>query len=870
MKRRFILSLFALTLLSGSFLSLNNKFACVKASADGEVLIRNTLYSVYEAEYGTKLGPSTNVVDAPNCSNQKAIDLNCDGSVNIANIEVNSTGVYQIAIAYCTLSENCKLEFSVNNVTQSIMINSFTKTDKWAMDGGHPNYVYTQAYLYENYANTIKLHSCSDANFLNIDMIGISQTPYRIEAEACTLTSASIIDSNPIASDTMAVDCGDGGMISFDIVMNEDIFVDIVVGYYTGNTGAKIGLDINDTFSSNTVPRANGWCAENRRLADVFRVTKKLNSGINTIKVNSDNISQSKYINLDFIDIDPVGENILPFEQIDEFYADGMRIQAEYATDYVGNFVNKNIEIHQGGTGSDGYTLASSDGNPSWKVHVQNSGRYYFQAAYYGGNSGVSIYESTSASYDFYYKKVTTGETITETYTFYEATALWNTNAYSSKIIEAINLEEGDYIIYFLRKNNYMDLDWFRLYQLDLGIDDRIEAEDVVIGDANVQKNQNLYPVLSNYAVELAAGMLHFEVYAESSGHYQMYMAGYTETLDSYLFLNINNSGFVPNKVGENAKGWLSPTSTKNYIIFQITLTQGLNTIEIKKGNDDIAYNYVDIDYIEFAKDGIIRSNISMGNGDSISLDELIDFETDINAIYSSNAGIVDIVGDKVIALGSGKAYLTIEFVYDGVGLKNYITIEVSKGDYPLADEIKALDTTKTYNGRYQNVDVICPSGWTCLYEGSGKAVGSYNMKVTFKHPNYNDIIRNATLTIVTNSRTYTGDDLILEDKEVTYDGKEQILVASCPIDWSFIYLTENVYTEVGTYTISVKFTHNENMYDDVTKTATLTISAPIPPKDNTGLILGITFGSIGAVATTIGVIFLFKYIKKKKNLLPR
>lgn len=686
----------------------------------------------------------------------------------------------------------------------------------------------------------------------------------RHEAESF---SNNIISNNPWASNKKGVDLGDSGKISYTFNLDESGQYDIVVGYYTGSAGAKLRLIVNDINYDETIYHPNGWLKDTERIALAKRFTVDFFEGENTIEIASYNSGKNKYLNLDFFDINEVGKNILGVEDIDSFVADGMRIQGEYACDYVGNYCNKTIKMHNGGDGSDGLTIASEDydGCPAYRVYVPETGAYNLQIAYYSSNA-------TSSKYTFFAKNENDNSIVSNAIDFPVAPNNWNTNFYSSKVNSIMNLKAGYNIIYFNRNANYSDIDWFRLFKLITpSLGDKIEAEDVGYGDFNAKKHQDQYPILSNYAVELAQGYLSFKINIEEAGKYRLYLAAYTETREAYLKIKINLGDTICYTVGDKANGWLNASSSLNMIDFEIELESGENTINIYKGDDDIQFNYVDIDYIKIYKDVFLVDEIVLEAEEVRPLSEIYDFDNIIKAA-SLNNRVVKIEDDSLVAVGAGEAIIRFTYTVDGVDLRKDIRVIIEKKDYQNVDDIKAFDTVKHFNNRVQYVDVVCPKGWTNIQTGNGSQIGEYDVTITFTHPFYNDIVKHAKLVIDSVRIDYIGDDFFFDDQIIEYDGQFHALTASFPLGWSVKYDCDNSFSEIGTYEVTATFVNDDQIYNDIVKKATLTIT---PKKEDESkkrtsriitTILVSTFSLAGA--TTIGVI-LFRYFKKKNNLKP-
>lgn len=115
----------------------------------------------------------------------------------------------------------------------------------------------------------------------------------------------------------------------------------------------------------------------------------------------------------------------------------------------------------------------------------------------------------------------------------------------------------------------------------------------------------------------------------------------------------------------------------------------------------------------------------------------------------------------------------------------------------------------------------------------------------------------------------YDGNDLYFDDLTVFYDGKPHSIIASCPIEWTFTYDKSNTYTEIGVYEVSATFVDSTNYYENVIKTATLTILEEEKDETKLPIILGTSFGSLGLILVSVAIYFGVREYKKKKYTKP-
>ena len=183
---------------------------------------------------------------------------------------------------------------------------------------------------------------------------------------------------------------------------------------------------------------------------------------------------------------------------------------------------------------------------------------------------------------------------------------------------------------------------------------------------------------------------------------------------------------------------------------------------------------------------------------------------------------------------------------YNDVEMLAVLTI--NKADYT-GNDLIFEDGEFDYDGSEHALVAQAPQGWEISYENNNLTnSGTVEVKAVFSHECYNDIEKFAVLTV--NKVDYTGNDLIVNDVSVEYDGLEHQVEVNVPSGW-VISFSEDGIIEAGTYEITVTLSHNN--YLDVVKTATLTITKTVPPQQ-----LGNIFGCGGSVfASIFGVLAL-------------
>lgn len=676
----------------------------------------------------------------------------------------------------------------------------------------------------------------------------------RLEAEDYNNNSLPVITNNKNASGGKAVDAGEYGSVNYTFKMEKSGTYRLSLGYYSGGPTPKISINVNnEDLLVYDIDVLNGWCQNeaNKQPTNRLPIAKSLEvelvEGVNTIIYSS----AGAYVNLDYIAIYEVDAPYSEHEMYAHLNADGSRIQAEWCRDVVGNYSDKNVRMCDAGTCSDGLSLSVDDDAPSspgWIVNAPSDGEYTMQFAYYGSNNAQATYNwfINGAKHEFVFPACPAG---------------WNRDAYSSKVSFKVNLNKGENIIYYnYAGKGFIDYDWFRLYQSNVELDKKIEAEDYMNGDVNAKKSSKDYSFLSSYAVEMAQGNVSFDINVSEEGTYSLFLAAYTGTVGAYYNVNVNGENTKCVVSHKQVSGWINDEdeskrcSEENFIETDINLKQGKNTITISKGGDEIGLNYIDLDYIVVTKGFIDDSDLSLKANEIKSLAEIVTLNPEKLTITSNNEKVVKIENDSLIAASGGNAEITIKYINGDVNFETIIKVNVSKHDYN-GDDLEAIDTVKTYTGEKCFVDVVMPEGWSFTQTGDSIQVGEYEVTVTFIHPSYNDVVKTAKLTIVKGA--YAGNDLIAEDTTFIYDGEEKFIVASAPYGWTIEY-DNNGQIEVGEYDVKVTFKHNN--FDTVTKNVTLTIIEPVEEFNALPMILG-----GGVVIVGVGTC-LFIFLRKRKS----
>jgi len=358
-----------------------------------------------------------------------------------------------------------------------------------------------------------------------------------LEAEKYNVNNLTVINSNPNASGYKALDAGASGSVTYDLNIKNAGNYRLALGYYSGGVKGKAALKVNVNGKEEVyqITTFNGWCKDTNRLPIAYSVDIYLNEGQNQIIYGA----AGEYVNLDYIAIYDVNAEYSQEEMYANLWADGSRIQAEWAVDVVGDFCDKNIAIKEKGSCTDGFTFSVDDdylSKPGYVVNATSGGTYVFQVAFYGANSVTPKYLFNVNGNDYLI-------------TLPKSPANWNRDSYSTKASFEVELVEGKNVIYYsYAKSGFADFDWFRLYKKDsVSLNEVIEAEDYILGDVNAIKSSSKYSFVSNYVVELAQGSVDFEVSVDSAGSYVLYVSSYTGTNGAYQYININGKCTIEN-----------------------------------------------------------------------------------------------------------------------------------------------------------------------------------------------------------------------------------------------------------------------------------------------------------------------------------
>ena len=222
-----------------------------------------------------------------------------------------------------------------------------------------------------------------------------------------------------------------------------------------------------------------------------------------------------------------------------------------------------------------------------------------------------------------------------------------------------------------------------------------------------------------------------------------------------------------------------------------------------------------------------------------ITADEILaklDVESDWNytnkPVKITNKSVLELESNDAIAAGS----FTFKVKYKGTDVTSVnITITIQKGTYDMSG-VSFEDDSFKYDGNTHSLAITgtLPDGVTVSYEGNGETdFGEYTVtaKFTGDADNY-EPIANMTAKLKIEKGDYVLEGITFEGANYPYDGETHSLSISGDLpDWisvDYFNADDSKFegaTEIGSYTITAKFTHSNNNYNEIEPmTATLVI----------------------------------------------
>ena len=335
-------------------------------------------------------------------------------------------------------------------------------------------------------------------------------------------------------------------------------------------------------------------------------------------------------------------------------------------------------------------------------------------------------------------------------------------------------------------------------------------------------------------------------------------VASFTGDADNYNAIPDKTAVLTINKATYNMEGisFLDKTVTYNGQQFKVEIAGELPTgVSVSytnnKGTNAGVYNAVasftgDADNYNAIPDktAVLTINKATYNMEGISfLDKTVTYNgqqfkveiagelpTGVSVAYENNA-----------QTNAGKYTITASFTGDA---DNYNAIPnqtavltIEKATYDMSAVVFA-DKTVVYNGTAFSIDANnLPTGVSVTYENNAQTnAGEYTITASFTGDadNYN-AIPNQTAVLTIEKATYDMSAVVFADKAVVYNGTAFSIDASnLPTGVSVAY-ENNGQTNVGIYTITAKFTGNENYNAIPDKTAVLTIKTAMLTFDTDG-----------------------------------
>ena len=152
-------------------------------------------------------------------------------------------------------------------------------------------------------------------------------------------------------------------------------------------------------------------------------------------------------------------------------------------------------------------------------------------------------------------------------------------------------------------------------------------------------------------------------------------------------------------------------------------------------------------------------------------------------------------------------------------------TLTVAKATYDMSGVVFA-DKSVVYNGSAFSIEATnLPNGVSVEYENNGKTdAGVYTVTAKFTgNQNYN-LIADKTATLTVAKATYDMSGVVFADKSVVYNGSAFSIEATNLPNGVSVEYENNGKTDAGVYTVTAKFTGNQNYNLIADKTAVLVI----------------------------------------------
>ena len=374
------------------------------------------------------------------------------------------------------------------------------------------------------------------------------------------------------------------------------------------------------------------------------------------------------------------------------------------------------------------------------------------------------------------------------------------------------------------------------------------ESKEVIYGDAVPTYTVSYNGLVNNETSSVLGGTLSFvSSYSQTSnvGEYDIAASGLTS--ENYEIIYVDGKVIVSQKEvgliwgetqftynGSSQLPTVTLTGLVNNDTCEVTVTgEQINAgsyeatvTALSNGNYKLPVN-VTTDYVinkaTHNMSGISFNNVTVtydGNEHEVVLEGTL--PTGVEVTYTTNKGT-----------NAGTYNAVATFTYDTA---NYNVIEnktatltINKATYDMTG-IKFSDVTVTYDGNEHEVvlEGTLPIGVEVIYTtNKGINAGTYNAVATFSYDtaNYN-VIENKTATLTINKATYDMSGVKLENKTVTYNGSEHVVVITGTLPSGVTVSYENnEQTNAGTYKVVAKFEGNENYNAIPDMEAALTIN---------------------------------------------
>jgi len=642
----------------------------------------------------------------------------------------------------------------------------------------------------------------------------------RLEAENATTVgkvSGPSATPNFVSGGKVLELSNSGGSATYTVKMEQAGDYVVKCAYFTNSSGAKLSVSANSGTAvvTDALLRTGGWASTGKILCRYAHVTVSLNAGENTVVVKQGASSGTTYVNLDFIELYPK-DSVFYYETerngnptVAGAFALNERIEAEYGYNLADAGVST---IEYSGNCISGWLMKQNTSALQYAVEVPKAGEYYLQIV---GSAAGAFGETTQMEYAL----TVNGTALTLT-DFPLATYQGGGNVVQTASYHTVTLQQGVNLIVLnaITSTKQAHTDFFTVFEKGNEIGRTLELERYVDGLAKVIKSGHDYPEISGDVVEFstqAESTIRVPVTVDEAGGYDLYLRGWTGTANAKVNLSLNGTQSV---LSVAQTGWVTSSGLQapKDNVYRIELQEGANELVFTQSGSI----YVDMDWIYLSKEKVSQAPSAQGGyvvkvGEELSVGE---------GVTVADQSLATVANGVLTAIKAGTTTLKTTVTMDnGYSYARTYPLTVEKIAYDGTDLV-AEDVTVPYSGApvYYN-GASAPQGWRVTYANNDEplqGVGEKTVYVKFSHDVYEDVIKQATLTVT--KANYAGEDLVADDVSGFYNGTVYAVVPTAPEGWE-ITTSGNSRRVVGESIVQVAFTHP--YYNDVVKTATISVA---------------------------------------------